>query len=235
MTRIESQTSILRTHLEAVRGRIARAASAAGRGGQVSLLPVTKAVSIEVASALVSLGQSDLAENRAEGLEAKAAAIEGVRWHFIGHLQRNKARRVVRHATVIHSVDSPRLVETLARLAAEDQRSLQIYMEVGFTEDETKHGMDEQTLDAALDAAAASPDLEVLGLMAMAPRLERPGHDAATVFGRTANVSAKIRAQRPGVLGPGLSMGMSSDLEAAVAAGSTCVRIGRDLYRGLSA
>ena len=83
---------------------------------------MTKAVTVEVATALAGLGQTEMAENRADGLELKAAALPQVRWHFIGPLQRNKARRVVRRADVIHSVDTPRLAEALVRLAQEEER-----------------------------------------------------------------------------------------------------------------
>jgi len=228
-------TTPLRQNLAGVRRRIGDAASAAGRADRVQLLPVTKAVPVEVAAALVSLGETELAENRVDGLEAKATAVPGVRWHFIGHLQRNKARRVVRHADVIHSVDSPRLAEALARLAGEEGRALDLYLQVDFTGEASKHGMDEVQLDEALHVIAAAESLRAVGLMAMAPLGAHPGHDAAAVFSRVRDLAARLRSARPEDLGPGLSMGMSGDLEDAVAAGSTCVRVGTDLYRGVAA
>lgn len=235
VTCTQPMTTLLRQNLAGVRRRIDAAAATAGRIDPVQLLPVTKAVPVEVAAALVSLGEAELAENRVDGLEAKAAAVPGVRWHFIGHLQRNKARRVVRHADVIHSVDSVRLAEALARLASEEGRALDLYLQVDFTGEEAKHGMDEVQLEEALDAVAGAPGLRAVGLMAMAPLVARPGHDAAAVFGRVRDLALRVHAARPGDLGSGLSMGMSGDLEEAVAAGSTCVRIGTDLYRGVAA
>lgn len=228
-------TSLLRTNLAEVRSRIDHAVRAAGREGSVQLLPVTKAVPVEVAAALVSLGETELAENRADGLERKAAALPEVCWHFIGHLQRNKARRIVRCAQVLHSVDSPRLAEALARLAEEEQRHLDLYLQVDFTSEDAKHGMDEADLAQALDIVSGTPRLRALGLMAMAPLAARVGHDAAAVFARVAELAARLRAEQPDDLCSGLSMGMSADLEAAVAAGSTCVRVGTDIYRGLAA
>lgn len=233
VTRTQTTTTCLRANLEAVRTRIARASEAVGRTDPVQLLPVTKSVSADVARVLVRLGEHELAENRAGGLAAKAAALPEVRWHFVGHLQRNKARRVARLAEVLHGVDSPRLVATLGRVAAEEDRRLAVYLQVDFTGERAKHGMDEPALREALDAAAEAPNLQVLGLMAMAPLEPRPGRDAAAVFGRVAELAARLRDERPDDLGPGLSMGMSADLEAAVAAGSTCVRVGRDLFRGV--
>jgi pyridoxal phosphate enzyme (YggS family) len=235
VTCTEPMTSLLRTNLNEVRSRIERAARAAGREGSVQLLPVTKAVPIEVAAALASLGETELAENRADGLERKAAALPDVRWHFIGHLQRNKARRVVRCAHVLHSVDSPRLAEALARLAEEEERDLDLYLQVDFTGEATKQGMGEADLLEALELVAAAPRLRALGLMAMAPLSTREGHDAAAVFARVTALAARLHAERPDELCTGLSMGMSADLEVAVAAGSTCVRVGTDLYRGLDA
>lgn len=224
MTVIPLNPSRLNDGLARVRTRIDRATVAAGRTDEVQLLPVTKAVDLDVTRALMELGETDLAENRVTGLEEKAAALEGVRWHFIGHLQRNKARRVVRHAAVIHSVDSLRLVETLERLAGEEGRSLDVFLQVDFTGDEAKHGMDEVELREALTAACEAAALTPVGLMAMAPREGRP----EPVFERVSSLASELRSSG---LGTELSMGMSSDLEAAIAAGSTCVRIGTDLYR----
>jgi len=221
-----------------VRQRIENAARAAGRvPGEVALLPVTKAVDAATARALALLGELELAENRADSLEKKALALEGlgVRWHFIGHLQRNKARRVVRHASVIHSVDSVRLVSTLERLAQEENRVLAIYLQVDFTGETTKHGMDRDQLAEALALVAGSKNLELLGLMAMAPLHETPGNGALEVFERVASLAAELERTHASRFVDGrcrLSMGMSGDLEEAVRAGSTCVRVGGALYRG---
>ena len=256
-----------------VRQRIANAARAVGRvPGEVQLLPVTKAVDAATARALALLGELELAENRADGLEAKALALEGsgVRWHFIGHLQSNKAARVVRHARVIHSVDSARLVSTLERLAGEQGRMLAIYLQVDFTGEATKHGMDRDQLAQALAVAGQSRSLELLGLMAMAPLHVTPVHEtpvqgtpeqrtpeqrtigqrtpeqrtigqgtvgraALGVFERVASLAAELEASDASRFVDGrcqLSMGMSGDLEQAVRAGSTCVRVGGALFRG---
>lgn len=232
----------LEENLRAVLQRIAASARAAGRSpSAVELLPVTKAVSPELAAELVELGRHELAESRADALEAKAAALAGgppVRWHFVGHLQRNKARRVARVADVIHSVDSPALVRALARITAEEGRRLEIYLQVDYTDEETKHGMDEPTLREALADAVACERLDVLGLMAMGPLVERPGHGTAEVFARAADLARRLEAEDAVRFLGGrcrLSMGMSGDLEAAVAAGSTCVRVGSDLFRGAGA
>jgi pyridoxal phosphate enzyme (YggS family) len=231
----------LERNLLAVRQRIAVAAAAAGRPpGDVQLLPVTKAVPIDWAARLARLGEGELAENRADGLEAKARGLADrglrVRWHFVGHLQRNKARRVARLADVVHSVDSPRLAETLARVAEEEGRTLALYLQVDFTGEAAKHGHDEATLAESLALVDGAPALTLLGLMAMGPLVERPGATTRGVFERTGALARSLEGERPGAFEGGrcrLSMGMSGDLELAVAAGSTCVRVGTDLFRGL--
>ena len=185
----------LRANLDAVRDRLARAASSAGRSAEeVRLLPVTKSVSPEVAAALVELlaedgsGPLELAENRLEGLDRKRAAFERegleVCWHFIGHLQRNKARRVVRAVDVVHSVDSLRLAETLARVAEEEDRDLSIYLQVNCTGEEAKHGMAPDDLGAAIEVLRGTGRLQLLGLMAMGPLEPRPGYSTEEVFAR---------------------------------------------------
>jgi PLP dependent protein len=233
LTCTQSTSTLLRGNLAAVRARIADAALAAGRDpAQVRLLPVTKSVSNGMTHCLAELGELELAENRVDGLEAKAALLPNVRWHFIGHVQRNKARRVARLADVIHSVDSLRLTEALGRAAGDLDRSLDIYLQVDFTGEDAKHGMGEPELREALAAAEQDPALEVRGLMGMAPLVEGPGHDARAIFGRIADLAAELVKSHPAFPAQ-LSMGMSGDLEAAVAAGSHIVRVGGALYRDL--
>ena len=127
-------TVTLRTRLEQnLRNCLGRIEAARGNSGG-TLVAVTKSVSTEIALELASLGAVDLGESRVQEFERKRAAFETagveVRWHFIGHLQRNKARSVVRHAHALHSVDSLRLLETVARLGAEIGRAPKIFLQV---------------------------------------------------------------------------------------------------------
>jgi len=197
---------------------------------------VTKAVDALTTRALYELGERDLAENRAAGLENKAEALKDtdVRWHFIGHVQRNKARRILALAEVLHSLDSLVLAQTVARICAEEGWQRQVYLQVNLTGEEAKHGMHASECQAALETVAHSPHLELLGLMGMGPLHPTPDHSAATVFASLANRGLQLQSADPSrfVEGRcGLSMGMSADLEAAVSAGSTCLRIGTDLFR----
>jgi pyridoxal phosphate enzyme (YggS family) len=222
--------------------RIAAAARAAGRDpAEVELVAVTKSVAPALALRLHELGQTDLAENRASDLEEKHAAFlaagRSARWHFVGHLQRNKARRVVRIAHALHSVDSVALWEALARLAAEERRFPGILLQVKLAEEEAKGGLDPRELPSLVERARQGP-LPLLGLMTLAPLLAEPGaarRAARDVFERLASLARTLPA---GAFVEGrvrLSMGMSQDLEEAVRAGAHLVRIGTALFEGADA
>jgi hypothetical protein len=156
-----------------------------------------------------------------------------VRWHFIGHLQRNKARRVLKRAEVMHSVDSMALTTALARICAEENWQRQIYLQLNLTGEDAKHGMQASECREALALAVESDHLQVLGLMGMAPLNPTGGCSADSVFRSLGTLARQLESESASqfVTGHcGLSMGMSSDLETAVSAGSTCLRIGSDLY-----
>ena len=230
---------LLRQNRDAVLDRLAAAAREAGRPpGELRLVAVTKTVEPPVALALARLGQVDLGENRLASLERKAAFFqaqgERVRWHFIGHLQRNKARRVLRLAHTIHAVDSPALFETLLRLGAEEGHRPGLYLQVKLTDETAKHGLDPAAVpDLAQRAMEAEAPL--VGLMTMAPLVAGPGRSEAArrTFDALATLAQELPAEAFGGGRPRLSMGMSGDLEEAVAAGADDVRIGSALFEGL--
>ncbi len=218
----------------------------AGRAGQeVGLVAVTKSVGPETCAELCELGQLDLGESRADALESKArwCAARGlpVRWHFVGHLQRNKARRVVAHARELHSADSLRLLQALERIAAELGRQLGVYLEVDFTEGPTRTGLAPADVLPLIEGCRGLERVELLGLMTMAPA---PGPDsppgagpdagARDAFGSLASLRARLPAEAFRDRRARLSMGMSADFEPAIAAGSDVVRVGSALYEGLA-
>jgi hypothetical protein len=223
-----------------VLARIAAAARAAGREpSEVELVAVTKSVPAPLALALFDLGVADLAENRARALEEKHAAFLAggriARWHFVGHLQRNKARRVVRCAHAIHSVDSSALYDDLVRLAKEERRAPGIFLQVKLADEAAKGGLAPAELPALVERARGGA-LPLLGLMTLAPlvaepeaarRAARATFEAASALARTlpaqAFVGGRVR----------LSMGMSQDFEEAVRAGAHLVRVGSALFDGL--
>ena len=221
----------LEENLRAVRARIAAAARAVGRDpDSVALLAVSKTWPADDVRALAALGQQDFGENRAQELMGKAAELAGVdlRWHFIGQLQRNKAAAVARLGAVVHSVDREALVGVLGRVGEETGDPVEVYVQVdlGGPEGElaARGGARPDDVPALAEAVARRSGVRLLGLMAVAPRGEEP----AAAFARLADLSARLRADHPDAVG--ISAGMSGDLEAAVAAGSTLVRVGTAIF-----
>lgn len=221
----------LAANLRAVRERVAAAARAAGREpAEVTLLAVSKTVPAAAVRALAGLGQLDFGENRAQELLSKAAELPGaeLRWHFVGQLQRNKAAAVARLGAVVHSVDRASLARALARVGEEAGRPVPVYLQVdlGGPEglDAARGGADPDAVPRLADELAALPGLSLRGLMAVAPREGEP----AAAFARLAELAARVRADHPGAAG--ISAGMSADLEEAVAAGATIVRVGTAIF-----
>ena len=223
MTRLEG-------NLRAVRERIATAARAAGRDpASVALLAISKTWPAEDVRALAALGQRDFGENRVQELVAKAGELHGlpVRWHFVGQLQRNKAAAVARLGALVHTVDRESLARVLDRAGQDgDPVDVLVQVDLGGSPGElaARGGVAPGGVPALADLVAGSAGLRLRGLMAVAPR----GEDPAPAFERLAALAARIRADHPGAVE--LSAGMSGDLEAAVAAGATIVRVGTALF-----
>ncbi|MEU9508164.1 YggS family pyridoxal phosphate-dependent enzyme [Micromonospora sp. NPDC048170] len=221
--------------LAAIRSRVADACAAAGRDdSEVTMIAVTKTYPAGDVVALAGLGVVDVGENRDQEASVKAAevAAAGVtpRWHFIGQLQRNKARSVVRYADVVHSVDSVRLARALdTASAATRDRPLAALIQVSIDGDAARGGAlpDSADPDAGLgavaEAVAGAQALRLTGLMAVAPL----GWEPERAFARLAEVAAAFRAVHPGATA--LSAGMSGDLEIAIRYGATHVRVGSAL------
>ncbi|TFV66809.1 UNVERIFIED_ORG: YggS family pyridoxal phosphate-dependent enzyme [Bacillus sp. AZ43] len=221
----------LEQNLRAVRERIDAAARAAGRDpAAVTLIAVSKTWPADDVRALAASGHRDFGENRVQELLAKAAAVgeQPVRWHFIGQLQRNKAAAVARLGAVVHSVDRLSLAETLSRAGEGQGRPVDVLLQVdlGGPEGElgARGGADPQEVPALADAVAALPGLRLRGLMAVAPRGEEP----RPAFDRLAALAERVRGDHPGAAE--LSAGMSGDLEEAIAAGATLVRVGTAIF-----
>lgn len=218
-----SRIDQLREGLEGVQERIARACLAAGRDpDEVRLVVVTKFFPASDVRLLAELGVSDVGENRHQEAEAKArdCADLGLRWHFIGGLQSNKAAAVAAYADVVESVDRPKLLAPLARGAG--GRTVQVLLQVSLDPPGADHraGVDPEKLADLAEAVGQHEQLELAGLMAVAPLGEDP--DAA--FTRLAGVRQRFLLDHPGART--LSAGMSGDLEQAVAHGATHVRVG---------
>jgi PLP dependent protein len=219
----------LASRLARVRTRIADACAAAGRDrSEVTLVAVTKTYPASDVLHLAALGLRDIGENRDQEAAPKSAAVAEagveVRWHFIGQLQRNKARSVVRYAHLVHSVDRPELVAALARAReAAGGPPLGVLLEVGLSDEAGRGGITPADLMRLADAVAAQSALTLRGVMAVAP-LDVPAEPA---FARLAGLAARLREEYPSAAV--ISAGMSGDLEAAVTHGATHVRIGSAL------
>jgi pyridoxal phosphate enzyme (YggS family) len=223
--------SSLAENLRAVRARIDAAARAAGRDpASVGLLAVSKTWPAADIRALAGLGQHDFGENRVQELLGKAHELSdvGLRWHFVGQLQRNKAAAVARTGAVVHSLDRLSLAATLDRAGQDAGRPVEVYVQVDLGGPQgqaaARGGAQPDEVPALADAAAAAAGLRLRGLMAVAPR----DTDPAPAFARLAALAERVRADHPAA--DGLSAGMSGDLEAAVAAGATLVRVGTALF-----
>ncbi len=224
--------AVVAERLPAVRARIADACAQAGRRpGAVQLIGVTKTHPPAAARAAVSLDVVDLGENRVQELLAKMPHVPGARWHLIGRLQRNKAKHVVGHGMLIHSVDRRSLAATLADRAAGDGVVQRILVQVNVGDDPAKGGCE---VDEALDLVAYArdlPNLAVEGLMTIPPLPPddaNPNDEARPHFARLRALRDDARSRWPEVVH--LSMGMTADLEAAVAEGATMVRVGTALF-----
>jgi pyridoxal phosphate enzyme (YggS family) len=220
-----SRRDELAANLARVRERISAATASAGRAeGEVGLVVVTKFFPASDVRLLAGLGVTDVGENRHQEAEAKAAECVDVdlRWHFIGGLQSNKAAAVAAYADVVESVDRPKLLGPLSRGAHERGRPLDVLIQVSLDPPEHGHraGVAPDDLAALADAAAGTEGLALRGLMAVAPL----GEDPAAAFDRLARIRAGFLRDHPAATW--LSAGMSGDLEQAVAAGATHVRVG---------
>ncbi|MEY9874949.1 pyridoxal phosphate enzyme (YggS family) [Streptacidiphilus sp. MAP12-33] len=222
----------LRTNLAAVEARIDAACAAAGRPrDEVTLVVVTKTYPAADTRLLAELGVRDVAENRDQDAAPKAEECRDLplSWHFVGQLQTNKVRSVLRYADRVHSVDRLRLVDALsAEVVKTGRAELGCLIQVGLESEtpETAHrgGVAPSEVAALADAVAAAPGLRLDGVMAVAPLVGPFAGDARGAFGRLAEIASRVRETRAAATM--VSAGMSGDLEEAIAAGATHVRIG---------
>jgi len=222
----------LAERLADTRHRIATAAVTAGRHpGDVILLGVTKTHPPELCRMAVELGVEDLAENRVQELVAKRPEVAGARWHLVGRLQRNKVKELIGTHVLIHSVDRRSLVDELSKRAERAGVVQRILVQVNVGDDPAKGGCHLTETEALVAYARARPNLAIEGLMTippMPPTGVDPASAARPQFAALREQRDTLRERFPEVAH--LSMGMSADLEAAVAEGATMVRVGTALF-----
>jgi pyridoxal phosphate enzyme (YggS family) len=226
----------LRANLTTVEQRIGAACAAAGRSrDEVTLVVVTKTYPASDVRLLASLGVADVAENRDQEAGPKAADCQDLplTWHFVGQLQTNKVRSVVRYADRVHSVDRPRLVDALSSAVLRAERPgleeglgclIQVALEKEDGEGEGRGGAASDEVPRLADALAGAPGLRLDGVMAVAPLSGRFAGRPRDAFERLLEIATRVREAHPAATM--VSAGMSGDLEEAVAAGATHVRVG---------
>ncbi|MEO7970952.1 MAG: YggS family pyridoxal phosphate-dependent enzyme [bacterium] len=214
--------------------RIEAAARASGRAAEdVTLVAITKTHPVATLKVALEMGMRDLGENRVQEAEEKIVELGpgAARWHLVGHLQANKARRAVNLFAVIHSLDSAALAERLDRMCVEENReSLEVLVQLDLGGEATKSGIEAAQLPVLLATLKACPRLRLTGLMTLPPYFENP--DCSRPFFKT------LRELRDELAAEGhfgsargeLSMGMSHDFEVAIAEGATMVRVGTALF-----
>ena len=230
-------TEQIARNLARVRTDIAEACSRGGRKpADVQLVCVTKYARPEWIDGLLECGESVLGESRPQQLEQRAAEFpDHVKWHLLGQLQRNKVRRTLAAASLLHSVDSLRLLERIETIATDEGRRPAVLLQVNCSDDPTRTGFTTESLRTAWPRVCGLTRTDVRGLMTMAPPSADPLETRAA-FDSIRDLAVElgeIRIEQGGAALQELSMGMSNDFEIAVEAGATLVRLGRTLFEGL--
>jgi len=223
----------LQQNLSQVRQRIEAASRRAGRDpATLDLVAVTKYARLDWIRHLPLLGVRNLGENRPQQLVERAGLLSDVEWHLVGQLQRNKVRSVLPCVALIHSVESLRLLRRISDISLEDGRTTRVLLQVNISGESTKQGLSPADLLRDWPAFAAVPNVEIAGLMTMAPLVDDLDLARPTFRGvRELRDELRTLPGEPAL--PILSMGMSHDMEVAIEEGATLVRIGSALFEGL--
>ncbi len=227
-----TEQTYIQENLEEVRGRIRAAALRAGRKPEeITLIAVSKTKPAEMLANAYEAGQRCFGENKVQEILEKAPVLPGdIRWHMIGHLQRNKVRQVVGRTELIHSVDSIRLAEEIEKEAAKAGIVCEILIEVNIGDEESKYGVAPQDTAAFAAALAQFPHLRVRGLMTVAPYTEN-SEENRKYFREMKQLAVDIdRKNIDNICMDTLSMGMTGDYETAIEEGATMVRVGTGIF-----
>ena len=223
---------MIRENLESVKAEILQACGRAGRSADgVKLIAVSKTKPVELLREAYDAGVRDFGENKVQELLDKIPQLPGdIRWHMIGHLQRNKVKYIVDKVFLIHSVDSLRLAEEISREAVKQHVTVKILIEVNIAEEEGKFGVSAEEAPELIRAAAALEGIRVEGLMTVAPFVENQ-EDNRVIFRKLKQLSVDIADKNiDNVSMSVLSMGMTGDYGVAVEEGAACVRVGTGIF-----
>jgi pyridoxal phosphate enzyme (YggS family) len=226
-------SSTIADRLAGIRGRIEAAARSAGRDpSSVLLVAVSKTFPVEAVREAYAAGQRHFGENRVqEGLQKLSTSTDlDIRWHLLGHLQTNKARKAAASFATIHSVDSVELLQRLDAAAIEAGRTPNLLIQVDLAGEATKFGVAPEDVPRLFDAAADCRAARITGLMTLPPVPESP-EDARPWFRRLRDLRDQWLATGvPAAMLRDLSMGMSGDFEVAIQEGATIVRVGTAIF-----
>ncbi|MCX5666264.1 MAG: YggS family pyridoxal phosphate-dependent enzyme [Candidatus Omnitrophica bacterium] len=225
--------AMIADNLKAVTQRISRSCAKSGRSADVvKLVCVTKEANLQQIEEVLALGVKDIGENRVQDALFKYRSIGGrVTWHLIGHLQTNKVSHAVRIFSLIHSVDSLRLIEAIDREAKKISKVQDILIQVNTSGEESKFGISQDEVRPFFEKAVLYPNINISGLMTMAPEVPDP-EEARPCFRRLRELRDEINSLKLTAYSLKLlSMGMSNDFEAAIEEGSTMVRVGRAIFK----
>ena len=220
----------IESRLNDVKARISAAAKECGRVPEdIKLIAVTKTYPIEAMNEAIRLGVTDIGENKPQEIRDKFDNVSPVNWHLIGHLQTNKVKYIIDRCTLIHSVDSIKLMTEIDRQAQNHNRDIDILIQVNISGEESKSGIAPDELPSLLEYAKNLTNTHVKGLMTIAPKCDidevsRHFSNMKELFDQTAKQSYK------NVTMTELSMGMSGDFETAIKHGATMVRIGSLIF-----
>ncbi len=223
---------MLKENLEYVESRIREACERSGREREeVTLIAVSKTKPVSVLKEAYDLGVRVFGENKVQELADKYEALpKDIRWHMIGHLQRNKVKYIIDKVELIHSVDSLRLAETIEKEAARHNITANILIEVNVAKEESKFGLMPEELDGFVSEVAKFPHIQVQGLMTIAPFVDDPEENRG-IFQRLRKLSVDIAAKNvDNITMRILSMGMTNDYTVAVEEGAAMVRVGTGIF-----
>ena len=219
-------------NLKIVEEKIAKACERAKRDrSEVTLIAVSKTKPEVMIEEAYAAGQRDFGENKVQEICRKKELLpEDIRWHMIGHLQRNKVHQVVNKACLIHSVDSLRLAETISHEAEKKEIKVPVLVEVNVAQEESKFGVTTDETISLVEEIAKLPHIQVRGLMTIAPFVEDPEENRG-IFRKLKQLSVDIAAKNINNVNMSvLSMGMTNDYEVAIEEGATMVRVGTGIF-----
>ncbi len=223
---------MIRENLSAVEEKIANACRKAGRNrGEVTLVAVSKTKPLSDLREAYEAGARDFGENKVQELTDKIPELPSdIRWHMIGHLQRNKVKYIVGKVSMIHSVDSFRLAEEISREAVRKDTTVEILIEVNVAGEESKYGVSPEDAPELVEKIASLPAIKIQGLMTIAPFTENP-EENRPFFRKLKQLCVDIeRKNIDNVNMSVLSMGMTGDYSVAIEEGATCVRVGTGIF-----